>query len=288
MGIWKSFTRGFIDTAKNYKVISYLWIINLLFSLLAVAPIYAFITKGLSESLMGDRLQMQLDFLWLGDVIYQLFESGSVLLLWVLVPAAGFWLLYVFLNGGILGTLKDSMEKVTLQHFFGHCGYYFWRFGKLFAISLLFYLVFVGAVYGIICELSDLLLKNATTQWPLIIAGFVKMAIFILLFSFVNMLFDYAKIRLVMTDNPKVFRELLETIRFVSRNLWRAWGLYFLIGILFVLVSVLYMEVAQVIPDHSLPLMLLLFLWQQVFIISRVWIKLHFFAAQMTFYHSRQ
>lgn len=288
MGIWKSFTRGFIDTAKNYKVISYLWIINLLFSLLVVAPIYTFITKGLSESLMGDRLQMQLDFLWLGDVIYRLFESGSVLLFWLLVPAAGFWLLYVFLNGGILGTLKDSMEKVTLQNFFGYCGYYFWRFGKLFVISLLFYLVFVGAIFGIISELSDLLLKNAATQWPLIIAGFVKMAIFILLFSFVNMLFDYAKIRLVMTDNPKVFRELLETIRFVRRNLWRAWGLYFLIGILFVIVSVLYMEIAQVIPDHSQPLMLLLFLWQQVYIISRVWIKLHFFAAQMKFYQSRQ
>ncbi len=286
MGIWKSFFKGFGHTVANFKVIIYLWVINLLFSLLVAAPIYAFVTRGLSKSLMGDRLLEKMDFFWLGDLIYRLQEPGYLLPFWLVVPAIAFLLLYVFLNGGILGSLKDSEEKVTLQGFFGHCGYYFWRFFKLFLVSILFYAVFVGVIYGLIGALLKLFTDSAVTQWPLIIVGFVKMALFVLLFSLVNMLFDYVKIRLVMTDGPRVINALLEAIRFLRRKLWPAWGLYLLIGVVFVIVSLVYLEVAQLIPDHGTLLILLLFLWQQLYILAKLGIKLHFFASQLTFYHT--
>jgi hypothetical protein len=149
------------------------------------------------------------------------------------------------------------------------------------------YILILVLLNGIIGKLLKLFTKNAATEWPLIIVSNVKMIIFILLFSMVNMLFDYAKIRLVIEDSRKVLKETWKTLKFVVCNFFRAWGLYWIIGLLNIVLTIIYMEIAHLIPKNHLILVLIVFIWQQAYIFSRVWIKVNFFASQMQFYQSR-
>ena len=286
MGAFKSFLKGSSATNKRWRVLITLWIINILFSITIFAPIHALLKSDISRSLMGDRLLQNFDYAWMADTIYKYQNISSFITSWLWLPAAFYLLLYVFLNGGILGSLKTTEGKVTLKQFFSDCGQYFWRFFKLFLISILVYLLVLGLLNGIIGKLLKLFTKNAATEWPLIIVSNLKMIIFILLFSIVNMFFDYTKIRLVLEDSRKVLKETWQTLKFAFHHFCRAWGLYWIIGLLNIILTIIYMEIAHLLPKNHLILVLIVFIWQQAYIFSRVWIKVNFFASQMQFYRS--
>ena len=80
----------------------------------------------------------------------------------------------------------------------------------------------------------------------------------VLLLTVVSMFFDYVKIGLVTGARKKVLQETWLTLKFVGRRFFRAWGLYLLAGLVFVALTLLYLEVARVLPKNR-PLLVLLF-----------------------------
>ncbi|MFQ6083671.1 MAG: hypothetical protein ACE5WD_09960 [Candidatus Aminicenantia bacterium] len=284
MGIFKLFLKGISTTNKNFKIIIYLWVINFLFSLMLVTPIYILIHRNISKSLMGDNLVQRFDLFWLGDTIYRFQNLAPTLTGWLIAPAIIYLLLYIFLHGGIIGRLNVPYEKVTLRNFFSDCGQYFWRFFKLFLISILGYLLFLGVIYRLIGLFLGVFTKNAVTEWPLIIVSNLKIIIFIVFFTIVTMFFDYAKIRLVVSDSKKVLKETLFTLNFLIQRFFKAWGLYLLIGLVTLIFAVIYMEIAHLLPKNHILLILAVFIWQQIYILSRMWTKLIFYASQIELY----
>ena len=284
MRIFKSFINGISTANTNFKIIIYLWIINFLFSLMLVAPIYFMIDKNISKSLMGEKLAHGFDLFWLGDVLYKFRDFSPALIGGIIFPALLYLLLYIFLNGGIIGRLTITFENVNLKNFFSDCGYFFWRFFKLFLISIIAYVVFLGLFYRIISMILEIFTKKATTEWPLIIVSNLKIVVLLLLFTIVTMFFDYAKIRVVISNSKKVIKETLFTLKFLGKRFFKAWGLYLLIGLFFLIITFIYMEIAYIIPKNTLLLILLTFIWQQIYIFARLWIKLIFFASEIEFY----
>jgi hypothetical protein len=202
----------------------------------------------------------------------------------VLLPLILYMLLNVFLSGGILGRLNAEEEKVSVKDFFADCGRYFWRFFRLFLLSIPVYLIFVMLLYTIAGSLLRIFTKNAVTEWPSLITSNLKTVIFILLFSIVNMVLDYTKIKLVLTDNNKVFKGFWSAVKFVFRRFFKAWALYLMVGLVFVIASFIYLEISTALPGNSMGLIFVTFLLHQVFIMSRLWVKLDFYAAQMSYY----
>ena len=103
MGIFKAFKKGFLVTGKKSKLLAYLWVINMAFALMLAVPFFQFVSRGLSRSLMGDAVLQNVNFLWIGDVIYQAMEKGYLLGNGIMIPIILFFVLYIFLNGGIIG-----------------------------------------------------------------------------------------------------------------------------------------------------------------------------------------
>lgn len=285
MGIFKAFKNGFLLTGKKSKLLVYLWTVNIAFALLLAIPFYQFISRGLSRSLMGDSVLQNVNFLWLGDVIYQAFEKGFLLGNGVIIPILLFLVLYIFLNGGIVGRLvENGSDPITMRAFFSDCGFYFWRFFKLFLFSILLYAVFLGIINGITAGILNIFTQNASTAWPGFIARNIKMVVFLLSFSWVNMLLDYTKIGIVVRQESGVLREWWNTVKFVKRHFWRTWGLYLFIGVLFLFISLIYIEIERFIPGNSSLLLLVLFLWQQLYMVAKLWFKVNFFGSQIQMY----
>ncbi len=284
MGILNAFKKGFVITGKKSKLILYLWAVNIAFALLLTIPFFQFVSRGLSSSVMGDAVFKNVSFLWIGDVIYQAMEKGYLLSAGILIPALLFLVLYIFLNGGIVGRLVENGEPVILKTFFSDCGAYFWRFFKLFLISIPVYALVIGITTGITGAILNIFTENAATAWPGLFAKNIKMIVFLLSFSLVNMLMDYTKIGIVVRQETAVFKEWWNTVKFIKRHFWKTWGLYLVLGILFLIVSLLYLEIERFIPGHSTMLLLLLFLWHQVYMVAKLWFKLNFFGSQIEIY----
>jgi hypothetical protein len=284
MRILKIFEEGFKTTNKRLKIVVYLWLINFAFSVVIVTPVYFLIKKDLSGSLMSDQILKGSELLWLSDIIYKYQDSLPALVGWFLIPGIFFMLLYIFLYGGIIGRITAQDEKINLTSFLSDCGNYFFPFLRVFLISVVAYIVVFGGIHSIISALLNLWKKGASTEWPLILASILEFVILVLLFSIVRMFFDYVRVRLVVEKSKKAIRATLLNISFIGRRFFKAWFLYLLVGLITAVFGAIYLAVYQLIPNIGV-LLLVGFIWQQAYVLSRMWTKILFYSTEIHFFN---
>ncbi|HSQ36036.1 MAG TPA: hypothetical protein VLQ89_08605, partial [Candidatus Binatia bacterium] len=260
-----------------------LWAINLLFAIFAVAPFFFIMTQHMSHSFAADRALQRLDIFWLGDFITRYMNVAPAVTGAALLALALYLLLTVFLNGGVIGGLNRPEGRTTLADFFHDCGLYFWRFLRLALLSIPVYLVILAIGLPLLRALLSLLNRRATTEWPAMIASNLRFLAIVLLLGIVAMFFDYVKIALVRAGRSQVLRETWQTLKFIGRRFFRAWGLYLLAGLVFVTLTLLYLEIARILPKARAHWVGLFFLWQQFYILCRQWSKVLFFATGLKF-----
>lgn len=281
MGLLRIFIQGFSTTNAKAKIVVYLWLTNFVFSLLIVTPFYFLINKEFSRSLVGDSLAEGFGLPWFADLAYKYKDIAGSITGWMLIPGVIFLFLYIFLNGGIIGRIADEREPVNFKNFFSDCGKYFFRFFRVFLVSLFGY-GFVFLIYRLISSLFKLWTKNASSELPLIISSNLKFLILILLFSAVRMYFDYVKIRLVVEDSKRTVLTTILNLAFIGRRFFTAWFLYILVGIIGLILGLIYLGIAKILPSPG-SLVIIVFIWQQLYILSRMWVKILFFSTEYHF-----
>jgi hypothetical protein len=288
MGIIKLFGQGFGTAARKGRMLALLWFVYFLFSLLIVAPFYFLLESQFSRSLLGEKLFGGASLLWLGDLVYK-FQDIPPLLSGCMIGTSILFLLFlVFLNGGIIGRIAADEEKLTLGNFFGDCGRYFGRFFRVLLISFVGYFLIFGILGRFISIPFRIWSKGASTQWTPLLSSSFRLLVLLLLFSVVKMFFDYVKVTLVMDDSRKTVRTTLRNFRVLGgRRFFKAWALFLLVGLLFVISTIVYLAVAKSLPKAGIG-PLLLFLWQQVYIAVRLWISILFFSTEYGFLKSQR
>jgi len=282
MSNFKIIGNGVSTVRRNSGMILRLWLIDLLFGIVVAAPVYFLFNKDFGHSPTGEGLG-RLNFIWLGDIFYKYQDLLPALAGWVLVPALLFILVSVFLNGGIIGRLEAG-EKTTLQGFFADCGKYFSRFFRVFLLSLPVYVLVFGGLIKLVSAPFNVWAKNAAGEMPVIVASNLKFLMTILLLSIVQMYFDYVKIHLVVRNGRKVLAAAAAALSFIGRKFFKAWGLYLLVGFLFIAATAVFIAVTNVLPGTGGAALALGFIWAQAYILARIWIKVLFFAAELDLY----
>ena len=288
MSIHKLFIRGLGLALRKRGLAVRLWTVNFLFSLLAVAPLAFVIHDQLAHSLAADHALARLDVAWLTDLSSRYRNAAPALLGLALLAVLLYLLLAVLLNGGVIGCLVRPAARTTLADFFHDCGLYFWRFFRLFLLSIPIYLVVLGIFFSLILALLNMVNRRAPAEWPALIVRNLRLLALVLLLTALTMFFDYVKIGLVTGARKKVLKEAWLTLRFIGRRFFKAWGLYLLAGLVFVALTVFYLEIARLLPKDRPLLVLLFFLWQQAYVLCRQWSKLLFFATEIEFVKQNQ
>jgi hypothetical protein len=281
MGNFKILFKGMILSYQKRRLAVRLWAINLIFSLFAVGPLFFLMMDHMSHSFSGESSLQKLDVFWLADLVYRFMNITPALTGLVLLAAVLYLLLSVFLNGGIIGGLNRAEAKTTLADFFHDCGLYFWRFFRLFILSVPVYLAVLVIFYQLIKAFLEIFNRRAATEWPALIVSNLRLLALVLLLAVVSMFFDYVKIGLVTSARKKVLEQTWLTLKFIGRRFFKAWGLYLLAGLVFVALTLFYLEIARLLPKNRPLLVLLVFLWQQFYILCRQWCKLLFFATEI-------
>ncbi len=288
MSIFTLFIRGLNLALSRRRLALRLWTVHFIFSLLVIAPLAFAIRGQLAHSLSGDAALKRLDVHWLTDFSSRYLEAAPLFTGWLLAAGLVFLVLAVFLNGGIIGCLSRPGARTALADFFHDCGLYFWRFLRLFFLSLPAYLIIVGLLYRPLAGLLNSLARQAATEWPALIAGNLRLLVLVLLLGLVSMFFDYVKIGLATRGSKKVLKETWLTLKFVAGRFFKAWGLYLLAGLAFVLLTLLYLEVARVLPQGTPLRLALVFAWQQLYLLGRQFSKVLFFATGIEFVKQHQ
>ena len=195
-------------------------------------------------------------------------------------------LIWSFLSGGVLDRL--ARDRRTRTHgFFAACGVHFWRFLRLGVLAWLIYAFMFGWVHGWIFEsayprwTADM--TSERTGFLLRTAGYVLFGTVLLFF---NVIFDYARIRLVVEDRRSAIGAMAAGARFVRRHFGKVAGLYLLNGIAFLLLVAVYALVSPGAPGQGISMWATLLLGQ-AFIVGRHYLKLVFYASQTALFQSQ-
>jgi hypothetical protein len=285
MGIFKAIGQGLATTIRKPRLLAILWIVNIVYAAVVAFPLVFIAQTELGHSYLGSNVR-PFDLMGLGEALLKYQDAVPAVIGGLVVSALLFLGLYVFLNGGIIGRLLDRDGRVTLQAFFGDCGRYFWKFVRLFLASLVFLILTFGVILRLLSAFLNLWIENAWTEWTSVILENLHFLIALLLLSVVHMVFDYARIALVADEETKALRALGHALNFLKKRFFRSWALYLLIMAGFVAGTVFFYSVFGLFSGPTALFVLLGFVWMQLNLLFRIWVKTLFFAAQAEFYRS--
>jgi hypothetical protein len=198
----------------------------------------------------------------------------------LLGAAAAYGVLWMFLTGGILDRLARG-RPVRTAAFFAACGVYFVRFIRLGAVMALAYWAIFKFLHPLLfTRIYDHYTRDSTSELNAIILRSALYLLFGFTLFIVNLIFDYAKVRTVVEDRRSVVGSLGASMRFIRRRPFRAFGLYLLNGVGFLIVLRLWLVAAPQAWDS----IGWAFLVTQLYLLVRVWLRLVFVASEVVFF----
>ncbi|MPY88967.1 MAG: hypothetical protein GEU99_13695 [Luteitalea sp.] len=306
MSAWHAFRDGLRRVADAPAVLVGAWLVTLAVGLPLAAEINRQIEDQLGDSLMAEALARGADHDWWSELsahahgiatsftpailgfaavlgnVSDLLDKEEILpsLAWVL---AVFLVVWTFFSGGVLDRLARQ-RRLYASGFFGACGGYFFRLLRLALIALGAYALLFGLLHGwLFDDLYERLTHEVTVERTALVVRVLLYGIFGLLLLVVNVIVDYARVRLVVEDRRSATGALLAGARFVARHAVSASGLYGLNTLLFLLLAACY---ALVAPGATWPGWLLLLIGQ-LWILARLAVKLQFYASAIALFQSR-
>lgn len=196
-------------------------------------------------------------------------------------------LLYVctntFLAGGFIGIYAKEYPS-TFTEFLMDGARYFGKFFRLALVALiLYYLFYVFVVDSVNSSIQSWTQNEASETVPYRYY-MIRNAVVLFLVSLLSMIFDYARVRMVVDERTSSLGASIAGARFAFANFPSTYGLYFLLIVIGFILIVFYAVVESLIPQTSYWPLLLLFLVQQFYMLFRLWLKANFYAGQTRLY----
>ncbi len=277
--VLKCFGVGLDRFFKHKRLLLVFYLPNLFLALIIAMPIGSLIDRFLGRSSMRESLVAGIDWDFLFEFIHYNYDSLASLGGLVLVVPVAYLVLSLFLSGGALSVCKSD-AKYSPVRFWGGGALYFGRILRLALLSL-------PLLAGLLCVrfLADLGVEIFFSDDPyenvVYWAGWIKVVLGYVGLLLYWIIFDYARIDLVLTDETKVRRSLGRSFKFVFSNFGRTSALALLIFVSGALVLGLYLLLSRAFGASHVYAIALLFMAQQLYILARMTLRILALFSQM-------
>ena len=192
-------------------------------------------------------------------------------------------LLWSFLSGGVID--RFARARRTRSHgFFGACGMHVWRLLRLGIVAFAVYAFLFAYVHRWIFTYGyPRWTRDVTAEREAFAIRVGCYLLFGALLVLSNLVFDYARVRVVVEDRRSALGGLIAGIRFAARNFSAALGLYLLNAVAFLLLVAAYAFAAPGAPGSGWSIWLVLGVGE-AYILLRHYLKLVFYASETVFF----
>lgn len=292
-----------LSTARRVRSAVWpLFLINLGLAALATLPIYQGIMRFTSHSQVSRELAQAFSFDWLTDFSFN--NPGSLGRYAALIGYVGLLTILVntVLAGGVLPRFRAPEQQYSLGSFFRDSVRYAWRLLRLMVIGLV--------CYWLVFELINQKLGDAVSRWTrdamddrsVFLAHLAVTLLVLLGLVFINLVMDYARVKLVLEEGTSALEAFLGSLGFSLGRLRKAATVYVfpslcglaLLGIYRLIVPWSLINApapaggSWLTRSHE-PLMLaLLFIIQQAVMFGRYWFRVATWAGEWAYYSNPQ
>jgi len=281
---WAAFRQGTRRIWLHKRLAVWLYVTNLVFAAVLLYPVRTAVGELSKTDLADDFVSgVQLE-----SLAYYWMHDGPVLKS-LAFAALGLGVLYlianIFLAGGIVAALAVE-RRVSLRRFFTDAGRFFGRYLRLFVVLVVLLGLLAVGYNFLLADFIEASQEAATTDRASLLWQLLGVAIVLVFGTFLLMVFDYAKIRLVVDRRRSSVLAVASALAFSVRRCGGAVPLFALNLLVVVALFVSYLLVENLFSNATLDSMIALFVVQQIFILSRIWMKLSFYSSQMAYYRS--
>jgi hypothetical protein len=299
-----------VGQARRYVVIAYL--LNLSLAIVLGIVISNDISDSLGNSLSAKRMTESFDDLWFagfhkeatgisktfhpavsgfGAVAESLdaFMSGDFSRFGV---AAGFGvifgILWVFLSAGFIGMFYNGpFDSVFGQHFFAEAGRHFLRFLMLALMAAVFYAMILAGFLPMMTKYIAKIHRETTMEPAIFRATVVKYTVVWLLMWFVNIVFDFSKVIVVVNDVRKkdIWRTPLKALSFISKRPFQMILIFGMIALGWAAILVIYWLIAPGAWQSNWFSLIFAFFLGQLFIFSKVALRCWIYGCETAYFY---
>ncbi len=276
------------------------WILffaNLGLAALAAYPIYQGVLAFTGHSAMSETLASGFSADWLTDFSFNNPGALDRYATGILIVGLLSILIDSVLSGGVVASFREPSLR-TLGDFFRDCRRYGWRLIRLTIIGLICYWI----VFRLLNQGLGNLVDKWTRQWlddrPVFWIKLVPSVLTLLGLLLVNLVMDFARVRLVMEEGTSAIEAFLGSAGFSLKRLRAAVVIYAapalcgaaLLG-LYLLVWPQARHIAHALSGSETRqafVLALLFVGQQAIMLVRYWFRVATWGGEWTFYSSAQ
>lgn len=271
MNIIKAYFLGFREAVRLPRPVFLIYFINLMLGVMIILPFYGIMDAQIGESIEAKSLIKSFDYSILAD-FYNNSQAGISLLLgqikWTMFV---YWIMSIFLAGGIIRTLNQ--DKFSMTSFFSGAGYSFFRFFKISIVMLIIHIFTLLLVYIPTFLIIGAVASNPNSETTVIAIFFTGFVIHILLMLILLMTNDYSKFYSALYDTSKTFKAIKGGFSYVFKNFIRTYSLYLMLVIIPALLVYAYFRVNAELGTTTKFGIIIMFFVQQAFIILRIWFR---------------
>ncbi len=290
----KALKQGFGVARRTRSVVWVLLLVNLGLAALAALPIYQGILGFTGHSLMSQTLATGFSVDWLTDFSFNrvgaLKRYGEMIALFGIVSLP----VNAILAGGVLARFRTPEQGYSLGDFFHNAWRYAWRLTRLLILGLICYWI----IFRLLNQGLDTLINWWTRDWlddrPVFWIQLGASVLLLLGLGFVNLVMDYARVRIVMEEGSGAVESFLASLGFSIGRFARAvtaWAIPSLGGLALLAAYLLAVPWAQSLvagaahgETRAKLLLAVVFVGQQAVMWGRYWFRVATWSSEWSNY----
>ncbi|MEM1319828.1 MAG: hypothetical protein AAGG75_06195 [Bacteroidota bacterium] len=270
----RAYFSGWWYSFRKIKMWAILFFFNFLIAFICTLPLLHLLDERLGNSLSLQKILPDFDYTVYNDIMHEYGEGISVIINQSWIQVGLFFLLWIFLTGGVLEVFKNREERFRFGDFCRSCAYYFWRIFRLTAYFLGVHILLFTMFVGLFAALTGSGPGEFESELVLVSTFQVLAPIYLLLTALVLMVQDYIKVRIVREDPTFLTLPIWKSVGWVVRNLGSVFFLYLLNAVGFFLLAYAYWLYNKTGKINSGATLLIAFVIGQLFVWLRIGSKL--------------
>jgi hypothetical protein len=292
----RAIVQGLSLARRSGRAVWVLFFANLGLAAVTALPVYHGILKFTGHSLMSQTLARGFSVDWMTDFVTTNPGWHRTFSALILVAALLAMVVQSVLAGGVLAGFERPGTQRSLGDFFHDCGRHGWRMIRLLIVALIFYWIvfrlFNHGLVGFVDSHTEHRLDDRSVFW----ARLIPYALVLLGLGFVNLIVDYARVRLVMEDGNSAIEAFLASLGYSLRRLGKVLIVYTVpslagLAVLGVYAGVVALPVTRsalahfaLSPARQSVALAVLFTVQQATVWGRYWFRVATWSSEWSYY----
>jgi len=283
MTIRSALSGGFRLVRSSPRALWLTYGMTLVLSAVLALGFRSMVSNAVGETLATEKLTANFDYTVYSDFMNKFGERYHVVsseVLWMIFISM---LLSTFLAGGIFESYRHPRQTST-GAFFEACGSYLWRYLRLLLLGAVVAAVVAVGTFMVLSLFYSNWTQDAVSEVVAVKALATVAGVFLVVFGIAILFHDYARVSVFRSDERSVLNAYGRSILFVLSNLHKVLAIeivYFLVTVAMILV---YFSLESAVGMTSAGGILVLFLIQQVFVISRAGVRLAAMGSEFAYF----